>query len=232
MKPQKAIVVSVIKRAEYVRSLRFLSEQQLPFKAGQFLRLEIGENKLKRYLSISNAPTETGYLEVTKKLTGSDFSKALDGLKSGDTVFIEYPMGSFILDEKPLKIAFLSGGIGITPIRSMIKYATDKKLDFNIALLYVNKTVDDIVFRQDFEDMQAANPQFKLVNVLSEPAGSIDCKIGRIDSHIIEEAIPDFAERRFYICGPPEMVSAMKNILLNELHMPTEAVVTENFQGY
>lgn len=226
-------IKEVIQRTYNVKSFRVAIDNVLDFKAGQFLSVSLKpEKEFKRYLSISSSPTEKGHLEFTKKITESEFSKLLDSLKPQDTVRIQYPFGKFTLDDPQEKIAFLSGGIGITPIRSICKYVVDKKLDTDIILVYANRSIKDIVFKEDFELMQKQYPKLKVSHVLSEPAPGFKCCLGRIDRQIIITEVPDYTQRKFYLCGPPAMVEAMKKILIKELSLPEENIITENFQGY
>src|SRR4030042_6345006 len=104
---REAKIKEIIPRTYNVKSFRLEAGSDIDFKAGQFLEVAL-KPELKRYLSISNSPTETGYLEFTKKLTESDFSKTLNSLKIGDSVKIKYPFGKFTLDETRKKIAFIS----------------------------------------------------------------------------------------------------------------------------
>ncbi len=229
----KAKIKEVIQRNYNVKSFRVEIDAAVDFKAGQFMKVSLGDNQeLKRYLSISNSPTEKGYLEFTKKLTESNFSKTLNNLKPEDQIGIQYPFGKFVLDESSKKIAFLSGGIGITPIRSICKFVADKKLDTDIVLIYSNRTVADIVFKDDFDLMQKSYSFLKVTHVLSEEEIGSKYITGRINSGILKQEIPDYLQRKFYLCGPPQMVEAMKNILSEELHLPDNLIVTENFQGY
>jgi ferredoxin-NADP reductase len=216
-----------------VKSFRLEIPNILEFKAGQFISVTLNDNpQLKRYLSISSSPTEKCYLEFTKKLTQSDFSKILGDLKAGDQVKIAYPFGKFVLDEAASKIAFLSGGIGITPIRSICKYVVDKNLGFDMVLLYSNRSVKDIVFKDDFAAMAKSYPLLRVAHVLCETEASFKCRVGLINSKVIKDEIPDYQERRFYLCGPPQMVSAMRKILVEELNLESSKIVLENFQGY
>lgn len=229
----KAKVKEIIRRSYNVKSFRLQIGSALDFKAGQFLLVRLNDSQeLKRYLSISNSPTEKGYLEFTKKITESDFSKILDNLKVGDQLGIQYPFGKFVLDETLPKVAFLSGGIGITPIRSICKYAVDKNLGTDIVLIYANRSSPDIVFKDDFEDMQNNYPLLKVVHVLSEAEPGFKGAVGRINNVLIKNEISDYSQRKFYLCGPPQMVEAMRKILAEELGLAAEKIVTENFQGY
>jgi glycine betaine catabolism B len=228
-----AKIKEIIRRNYNVKSFRLEIGNPLDFKPGQFLLVKLGDGPaLKRYLSISSSPTEQCYLEFTKKLTESDFSKRLNSLKPGDQLGIQYPFGKFVLGQESGKIAFVSGGIGITPIRSICKYVADKKLDTDIILLYANRSVKDVVFKEDFDVLMKDHPHLRVVHVLCETEPGFQCTVGRINAGVIKQQIPDYPERKFYLCGPPQMVEAMSNILTQELGMPPVAIVTENFQGY
>ena len=229
----EAKIKEVILRTYNVKSFRLDMAGVLDFKAGQFLNVTLkNDPKLKRYLSISNSPTETGYLEFTKKLTPSDFSGALDTLSPGDLVKVQYPFGKFTLDDPQAKIAFLSGGIGITPIRSITKFVVDKNLGTDMVLVYSNRSLKDIVFREDFDSMQKVYPKLKVAHVLGEAEPGFKCTVGYINAGIIKNEVPDYMARIFYLCGPPAMVDSMKNILTEELKVVKENIITENFQGY
>ena len=230
-------VIEVVDRAPGVKSFRFRPDERLEFKPGQFFFVGImidGAERTKHF-SFSNSPTEKDYIEFTKRLTGSDFSNALSALKPGDWAKIKAPMGNFTYNGIPEKIVFLSGGIGITPIRSICKFITDKSIGSDIVLLYGNNTEADIIFKQDLDKIARVNENLKIVYTLTSPAINKDNWQGRrgyIDKAMIAEELPDYNERTFYICGPPAMVSALKEILNKDLEIPGEKIVTENFTGY
>lgn len=226
-------IKEIIFRTYNVKSFRLELKEDIDFKAGQFISVTLkAANELSRYLSISNSPTEKGYIEFTKKITESEFSQELNKSKPGDDVRIKYPYGAFTFEGEYSKIAFLSGGIGITPIRSISKYAIDKKLDTDIVLLYGNRTSKDIAFREDFDMMQKEYSKLKVVHVLSQAEAQWSGRRGHINGQMIKEEIPNYAQRKFYICGPPKMVEAMKKILQEELGLSKENILTENFSGY
>jgi ferredoxin-NADP reductase len=230
----EAKIKEIIQRTYNVKSVRLKIQEDALFKAGQFMSVTLEtKEKYQRYLSISSSPTEKGYLEFTKKITESDFSKILDALKPDDSLRIKYPFGKFTLEDNPAeKIAFLSGGIGITPIRSICKFAADKKLDLDIILLYANRAFKEVVFKDDFDALQKSSLKLKVVHVLCENEPGFQYTVGRINAAVIKEEIPDYAQRKFFLCGPPSMVEAMKKILREELNVAWENIVTENFQGY
>lgn len=229
-------VIDIIRRTHDVKSFRFKIDEDVNFKPGQFFLVTIKVKKEARskHFSFSNSPTEKGYVEFTKRITESPFSKALDKLKIGDKAHLKMPYGSFTFEGEYSKIAFLSGGIGITPIRSMCKYATDMKLSANIVLFYGSNTQEDIIFKDDLDQMQSLNKNMKIVYTLI--SSGIDKRwqgrIGYIDDKMVKEEIPDFRERIFYICGPPKMVKRLTTILGEGLNIQKNMIRLENFSGY
>ena len=208
-------VGDIISRAYDVKSFRFPRLAEFIYKAGQFMMVTIrsGENKLTKPFSISSSPTEKDYIEFTKKLTGHDFSTALDALKIGDWTEIDGPYGSFTFEGEYGKLCMLSGGVGITPLRSICKYCTDMKLDVSIILIYGNRTEKNIIFRDDLEEMQRQNKNHRVVFTLDDPGSGWGGETGVINIDMIKRNVPDYVERVFYTCGPPRMVQAMTNLL-------------------
>jgi len=227
-------VLDIISRAPKVKSFRFETEQEVHFKPGQFFfaGIKIAGSEMTKHFSFSNSPTEKGYVEFTKKLTDSDFSKALNRLKVGDGAKLKMPYGSFTFEGEYKKIAFLSGGIGITPIRSICKFVTDRKLATDIILLYGNHQEEDIVFKTDLEEMGSVNKNLRVVHTLTYPEQTWRGRRGFIDEEMIKEEISDYQERVFYVCGPPKMVESLVDILKSRLALPEDKVKTENFLGY
>ncbi|NIM03528.1 xylene monooxygenase [bacterium] len=230
-------VLDIIQRTYNVKSFRFRTEGGVDFKPGQFFFVTIkidGVEKTKHF-SFSNSPTEKGYVEFTKRITDSEFSQALERLKVRDWARLKMPYGSFTFGGEYEKIVFLSGGIGITPIRSICKFATDSMLPTDMVLLYGNNREEDIIFRQDLDNMKSVNKNLRIVYTLT--SADIDRKIwkgktGYIDDTMIKEEIPDYTERIFYICGPPRMVESLIDILKNRLGIEENRIKRENFVGY
>ena len=226
-------VKDIIQRTHNVTSVRFPRPASLEYKAGQFMFVTIksGDEEMRKHFTISSSPTEKDHIEFTKKLTGSDFSNALETLKAGDWAMVDAPYGRFTFEGQYEKIAMLSGGIGITPLRSICRYCTDMQLDTKITLLYGNLTERDIVFREELTEMQQPNSNLKVVFTLDQPDEDWTGHRGYIDAKMIAEEIPDYMERVFYTCGPPGMIRAMVN-LLEGLNLPKGQIKREIFSGY
>lgn len=224
-------VQSIIPRASGVKSFRFARPQGFEFKAGQWMYVNIkvdGTSKL-HHFTISASPTEN-YLEFTKKITDHPYSQALDKMKGGEWANINGPYGDFTFSGEAPKLGFLTGGIGITPMRSMLRYIADKNLNTDVRMLYSNKTAADIVFREELDKIGAEHRNIKIDHVLTREPEWKGLK-GHVDARMIREQIPDYAERTFYICGPPAMNESLKKGL-QELKVPEEQIKLEDFTGY
>lgn len=233
----RAEIIDVIKRTPGVKSFRFGVKNDVDFKPGQFffVGIDIDGTERTKHFSFSNSPTEKGYVEFTKRITKSPFSAALDRLKKGDPAKLKMPYGSFTFLGEYGKIAFLSGGIGITPIRSMCKFATDKGLKTDMVLLYGNNTEEDIIFREDFDNMQSQNKNLRIFYTLTSPSGGRGAwkgRTGHIEADMVRRDIPDFKDRIFYLCGPPAMVDNLRRFLSDKLDVFPEKIKIENFSGY
>lgn len=229
-------VIEIIQRTHDIKSFRFSVPEDIDFKPGQYMvvTIRIGGQEATKHFSLSNSPSEKGYVEFTKRITDSEFSQALDRLRVGDWARLKMPYGFFTFEGEYEKIAFLVGGIGITAIRSMCKFACDKKLPTDILLIYGNRTEKDIAFYDDLRQMETANQRFKVIYTLTNPidAPAWSGKTGPITSKMVEEEITDYRDRIFFICGPPKMVDYLRSLLSHELKLDRERIKWEHFLGY
>ncbi len=226
-------IKQIIKRTADVKSFRFDRPEKLDCSAGQYMIVTIKSEgtELREPFTISSSPTERDFLELTKKLTGHPFSNALESLKVGDKVTIDAPFGEFTFKGEYDKIGLLAGGIGITPLRCIIRYATDNQLKTDIILLYSSRFDDEIIFKNELEEMQRLNKNLKVIYTITKPTEKWKGLTGRINKEMIQNVFPDYMERVFYICGPPRMVEAMVAIL-KELNLPDSQIKQEFFPGY
>jgi len=228
----ETIVTESIQRTRSIISVRFAKPEGFEYLPGQYIFITIGSSdaELRKPLSISSSPTE-GFLEVTKRLTGHPFSNALAILKEGDKVKFRGPLGDFTFLEEYKKIGMLSGGIGITPLRSIIKYISDKKLETDAVLFYSNSYEDDIAFEKEFQDLEKKSPKLRIVNTVTRPGPSWTGITGRITAEMIKAHSSDYMDRIFYISGPPRMVDSSLN-MLKEMNIQKAQIKKESFVGY
>jgi ferredoxin-NADP reductase/nitrite reductase/ring-hydroxylating ferredoxin subunit len=217
------------------------------YVAGQFAFFDIGEvyddpKGPIRHFTLASSPTEE-FILISTRIRDSPYKKKLDSLQIGTTVKVRGPQGKFTLHEEYSNPAiFLSGGIGVTPFRSMIKYATDKNLHIRIIMLDSNRSRQNILFKNDFDKCADTNKSLKIVYTITEEQkeqnknGDDGWKgeKGRIDVAMLKRYLnsDDLEKGIFYICGPPAMVKAMQDILEVDLQIPAERIKIEEFTGY
>ena len=226
-------VTEVIQRTHNVKSFRFRRPSSFSYKPGQFMLVTVksGQQLLKKPFSLSSSPTEPEFLEFTKKLTDHPFSLALMNTKIGDWASLDGPYGSFTFEGEFEDVGMLSGGVGITPLRSICKYCTDTFSRAKITLLYGNRTEEDIVFHKELEDMQRQNKNLRVVFTVDEAKPGWSGKTGVIDEDMIKDEMPNYSKTVFYVCGPPAMVVAILE-LLGKIRISRRQVKVESFQGY
>ena len=141
--------------------------------------------------------------------------------------------GDFILpDDRKQKLAFIAGGIGITPFRSMIKYLIDHKESSPAILFYSNRSARDVVYKDIF-DQAEKELGIKTVYVVTDDKTLPDNwrgYTGRINETIITKEIPDYKERLFYLSGPRSMVVSYQALLL-KLGVKRRKIKTDYFPG-
>ncbi|MBM7599240.1 ferredoxin-NADP reductase [Virgibacillus halotolerans] len=206
------------------------------FKAGQLGEFtlidpsETDEEGNTRPFSFVYAPSENE-LVTTTRLRDSAFKRVLKDLSEGSEVEFDAPHGNFTLHKtESTPAVFIIGGIGITPIRSMIAEATNKKTDHDLTLLYSNKTPDDAPFLSDFEDMADENGNFTFVPVMTRTE-DWDGESGHIDADMLKRHISDVSKPIYYLSGPADMVQAMQKMLI-EAGANEDNIRAEEFSGY
>jgi glycine betaine catabolism B len=226
-------ILEIIPRTADVASYRFPRPSELNYKPGQFffVALKQGDKELNKHFSFSSSPTDTGFIEFTKRFTDHEYSMALKAAKVGDWARIDAPYGAFTFEGEFPKIALLAGGIGVTPFMSICKNATDKQLQSEITLFLGCRTPNDIPFRQELESMQQANKNLKLHFVVNQPTPDWKGATGIITADMIQKELPDYKDNIFYCCGPPGMVTAMEK-MIDSIGLPKTQLKLEYFTGY
>ena len=230
----KATIIEIIKESAGIKTFILEPKEKYKFIAGQYASFSIkkDERTISRIFSISCAP-EKETISFTTIISESDFKQEINKYTGGEEIEVSKPMGDFTLEKsKGKEIVFLAGGIGITPVKSMIDHLSHVSEQPTITLLYGNKTFDRIVFKKELENYKAELNNFKLVHILSMeenvPSGA---EKGRIDSQIFQKYISNVANKIVYIVGPPAFVEGMK-LVTKEMHLLKINVITENFTGY
>jgi len=207
------------------------------YVAGQFAFLEFffegGHHK--KHFTISSSPTRE-YMEFTTIISGSDYKQTLDKLDVGSKVELSGPMGVFTLDSRASdRVVFLAGGIGITPVRSMLEYLADTGLmgELEIKLFYSNRNEERIVFRDELDELSKQLSNLEVVHTLTdlEDGAKWDGERGYIDEQMLGRYIDDLDGCSFYLVGPPAFNQAMVEVL-GGVGVEGESIIGEDFTGY
>lgn len=172
---------------------------------------------------------------VATRMTGSPFKKALTAMQHGELAQVDGPQGRFLLDvPETVPVVLLAGGIGITPFRSMIKYAMERGTSHQMLLVYSNHTPADAPFLDELQHWANERDNLSLVTTMTQPEKcppSWNGKTGRIDAEFLRKNIQDLPASVFYSAGPPRFVKAMKQSL-QDAGVSEEHIHAEEFSGY
>jgi ferredoxin-NADP reductase len=231
----QAKLLNKIKRTPTIESFRFQPSERIDFIPGQFLQVIFDEEnllnrELNKYLSFSSSPNKS-YFEVTKRLSDSKFSQHLKKLQEGDTVKIKAPFGNCIFKDDYKKIGFLIGGIGITPVISIIEYIVERNLNTDVVLFYSNRSEQEIAFKGELDQWNKKNNIKIIYSITGCGPKDKACPQGYIDKNMIDKTTGCDTDRIFYIFGPPAMVENMKSVCSDMGYCNTN-VKTESFTGY
>lgn len=177
--------------------------------------------------SIASSPLEKNYLEFCIKVYG-DWTERLSTLKKGSLLYLSHPLGNFIWKNNIEHVVFLLGGIGISPIISMLRYLSQQHdVPKTITILYGNRTPETIVYRDELEQLTEILP-IKLVHIFSHIADSHPWEgyRGFITEEIIENETHLQEKPTFFVIGPPIFTEKVKKILLH-LHTSPDYIKEE-----
>lgn len=217
----------------------FKPAQKFAFTPGQYMEWTLQHPHTdsrgnRRYFTLASSPTEQNiHLGIRFSENGSSFKKAMNAMDGKLLMVGGQLAGDFVLpQDKTKKLVFIAGGIGITPFRSMIKYLVDTSEKRDIVLLYSNKIAKDIMYKDVWDEAEKKLGIKTVYTVTDKNAVPQNWKgrVGRFDDSVIQQEIPDFKDRTFYISGPHEMVTGTEN-LLKSMGVPFPQIKIDFFPG-
>jgi predicted ferric reductase len=196
------------------------------YRPGQFVFLTFAGPVLpdeEHPFTISSWPARETGITVTIRQSGN-FTNRIAAVKSGDYAWIEGPFGRFSCAFHPTaEFVFIAGGVGITPVHSMIAWLQDRGDKRPVTLIYGNRTEADIIFRDELASLPF---NVKVHHVLSRPDPAWTGLKGHITAETISACASDhLAAGHFFVCGPPAMmdstVAALRSlgVACNRIHM-------------
>lgn len=211
---------------------------RLPFNylPGQFLTFTVTPHgqAIKRSYTIASSPTHRDYCEVTVRHEDRGLVSGYlhDGVHEGELLQVTAPSGKFTFaGQDGSSIVLVAGGVGVTPMMSVIRYLTDRSWPGDIYLIYGCKADDDVIYREEIAYLTRRYPNLH-VTLIAERAGLAGWphRTGRITPQLLAEAVPDIASRHVHLCGPTPMMDAVKPMLAG-LGVPAGQIETEVFIG-
>jgi len=210
------------------------------FKAGQFgdftliNPVETDAEGNTRGFSLASAPCE-GDLMFATRMRDTAFKRVLKTMATGTEVSLDAPYGSFTLhNNSRIPAVFLTGGIGVTPVRSIVLQAAQDSLPHKIFLFDSNRRPEDAAFLDELIEAQEKNPNYTFVGTMTEMEKSDrkwDGETGYITKAMLEKHVGDLKLPIYYLAGPALMVTAMRKTL-NSAGVDDDNIRTEEFSGY
>jgi glycine betaine catabolism B len=212
-----------------VATFRFERPAGYAFSPGQYLslRVDTAEGPQAKPFSICSAPGDD-YLEITTRLSGSAYKNGLLALEPGVLVHVSGAAGHLGVPEGATQVAFLVGGVGITPVRSILRDAVQRSRRFDDAfLMYGNRDETCVPFGDEFAEMGAIG--VRTVVCYEHPPEGWTGESGFITAEMVRRYVDPAGDRRpFVVAGPPPMVAAMERVL-DDLGIEDERRLVERF---
>jgi ferredoxin-NADP reductase len=223
--------VPVIDRVVNARPVRVLAvEAQTPtivrlqverpphfqFRAGQHALLRVATERGPdlRPLSLA-APPEVDHLEFATRIGTSAFKQAIIALRPGDLVKVSRPMGGFRYDATRPAV-LIAGGIGITPMRSVLLSAQAAEVTAPTRLLFSNRSIEEIPFLDELTEHARHRDNLEITWVLTSPSGAAPTgrvHNGRISEALLQQQAAELPDAVFYVAGPAAMVTDIRALL-------------------
>ena len=232
-------VAAIFPETPNVKTFRLMEPEGVAipftFHPGQFLTFsaEIEGRRVSRSYTIASSPSRRDHVEITVKREeqGLESRHLHDRVKVGDLLEVSGPAGAFTFAGRESdSIVLIAGGVGITPMMSVIRFLTDRAWPGEIHFLYGARSTLDFIFRDELEYLQRRHPNLHVAATMSSRAEGTAWMgpQGQISREFIARSVPDIARRRVHLCGPPPMMEAVQ-AALTELGVPKEQVRTEAF---
>ncbi|SIT35702.1 Oxidoreductase FAD/NAD(P)-binding domain protein [Paraburkholderia ribeironis] len=201
------------------------------FKPGQFGWLTLWASPFRitghPFSFSSSAEAADGRVEMTIRNLG-DFTSAVKTVPVGQRVYLDGPYGAFTIGNPTDMHVLIAGGIGITPMMSMIRTLADRGDTRPLVLLYGSKSWESLTFREELETLKA-RLDLKIVYVLTDPPDGWTGESGRINAEMFRRHLrPAYADHEYFICGPDVMMDAIETAL-GEMKVPLARYHSERY---
>jgi predicted ferric reductase len=203
------------------------------FKPGQFAWVSRWPVAIAQHPFSFSSPTAmevNGRLTVTVKALG-DWTRNIKALAPGRRVYLDGPHGEFSIDlHQAPGYVFVAGGVGITPLYSMISTMCVREDVRPAILFYVNIDWDSVIFREQLEELTLYMSNLRVVYVLRRPSAGWLGEAGRITAHMLHRHLPknQYLSYEYFVCGPAPLMDTTEDAL-SLLGVPPERIHSERF---
>jgi predicted ferric reductase len=175
----------------------------------------------------SSAEVTDGRVEMSIRNLG-DFTSEIRKVPVGQRVYLDGPYGAFIIGNPADMHVLIAGGVGITPMMSMIRTLADRSDTRPVILLYGSRDWESITFREELEALKA-RLNLTVVHVLANPSAGWTGEQGFITAEVFEHHLPPpYAGHEYFICGPDVMMDAIEKAL-SEMNVPLSKYHSERY---
>ncbi len=230
LRPETSTVSTLV--LEPRRDRRQRGYRTLAFAPGQFawIRLNPSIGAQEHPFTIASSAHVGLWTEFTIRHTG-DFTNELRQLRPGSPVWVDGPHGAFTLDlRRCTGLVMIAGGVGITPMMSMLRTLAHRRDRRPHRLVVVARTLDDLLFRAELTELQR-RLDLTVIELLRAPPPSWTGASGAVDEELLTALLPGAFRRNqldYYLCGPPAMVTDVLTVL-DGLDVPQPRIHTEQF---
>jgi predicted ferric reductase len=230
LRPETSTVSTLV--LEPRRDRRQRGYRTLAFAPGQFawIRLNPSIGAQEHPFTIASSAHVGLWTEFTIRHTG-DFTNELRQLRPGSPVWVDGPHGAFTLDlRRCTGLVMIAGGVGITPMMSMLRTLAHRRDRRPHRLVVVARTLDDLLFRAELSELQQ-RLDLTVIELLRAPPPSWTGASGAVDEELLTALLPGAFRRNqldYYLCGPPAMVTDVLTVL-DGLDVPPPRIHTEQF---
>ncbi|HEX8925914.1 MAG TPA: FAD-binding oxidoreductase [Terriglobales bacterium] len=223
--------------SEKTKHLEFEVEgvDRFDFVAGQFVSVREPKADGKfvtRAYSIASGPRGDNTFDLCLNRVEEGFmSNYLCDREIGDRVRFHGPHGHFILQPERRDTLFIATGTGIAPFRSMAEWLFSDAShhdDRHFYLVYGTRYPEDVYYQEQFEKLAAEQPNFHYIATLSRGPESWTGQRGYVQEHV-RKIVGQRTDMEAYICGLNDMVSAVRNLLKDEVGWDKKHIIFERY---
>jgi ferredoxin-NADP reductase/DMSO/TMAO reductase YedYZ heme-binding membrane subunit len=232
------VLARIFDETHDVKTFRFVHPEggRLPFEhtAGQYLNLKltIDGKRVNRSYTIASSPTRAHYCEISVKRSQLASKWIHENWREGMRIQIGAPSGKFFFaGHEAERVVLIAGGVGITPMMSIVRSLTDRGWKGDMYLVFSVRKRNDVIFEQELAHLQQRYPNLHVtITLTNDPDAAWDGARGQITADLLRTAVPGFTRGRqvVMLCGPDPMMTAMRTLLVG-MGIPDAEIHQEEF---